>query len=70
MRPRSKVDARKSMPIIEAACFEAINTAQIPDFIAFKVWDLGFKHKTSNDYHSILRRVFNWAYPVRGSFRS
>ncbi len=60
-KPRSKVDARKQMPRIEANCFEEITPAQVADFIAFKVRDQGLAPKTANHYRSILRRVFNWA---------
>lgn len=63
---KSKIDGRKNLPIIEAACFEAISTAQIADFIGFKVRDQGLKPKTANHYRSILRRVFNWADQERG----
>eukprot|EP00752_Nemacystus_decipiens_P015900 g14208.t1 len=65
-KSRSKIDGRKNLPIIEASCFEAITTAQIADFIGFKVRDQGLKPKTANHYRSILRRVFNWADQERG----
>lgn len=63
---RSKLDGRKRLPVIEANCFEEITTAQVADFIAFKVRDQGLKPKTANHYRSILRRVFNWAMEQRG----
>ena len=65
-KSRSKIDGRKSLPLIEANCFEAITTAQVADFIAFKVQDQEIKPKTANHYRSILRRVFNWADQERG----
>lgn len=57
----SQKDRRRKLPTIEAGCFEAITTAQIAEFIAFKVQDQGIKPKTANHYRSIIRRVFNWA---------
>lgn len=65
-KSRSKIDGRKNLPLIEADCFEAISTAQVADFIAFKVRDQGLKPKTANHYRSILRRVFNWVDQERG----
>ena len=58
---RSQQDRRKKLPHIEANSFENITTAQIAEFIAFKVQDQGIKPKTANHYRSIIRRVFNWA---------
>ena len=54
-------DGRRKLPVIDAACFEQITTAQVAEFIAFKVRDQGIAPKTANHYRSILRRVFNWA---------
>lgn len=65
-KPRSQVDRRKTLPTIEANCFEEITTAQVAEFIAFKVRDQGLKPKTANHYRSILRRVFNWSTEQRG----
>jgi len=58
---RSSEDRRRTLPVIEAPCFEAITAAQIGQFIDFKVRDQGLKPKTANHYRSIIRRVFNWA---------
>jgi len=60
-KPASLRDGRRRLPVIEAACLEAVTTAQVADFIDFKVRDQGLAPKTANHYRSILRRVFNWA---------
>lgn len=57
----SQVDARRHLPVIEAAALEEITPAQIGQFIDFKVRDQGLAPKTANHYRSILRRLFNWA---------
>lgn len=45
----SKLDRRKTLPIIEAQAFELITAAQISDFIDFKVRDQGLKPKTGKN---------------------
>ncbi|MEM1210768.1 MAG: site-specific integrase [Planctomycetota bacterium] len=62
----SKLDRRKTLPVIEAHAFELITAAQISDFIDFKVRDQGLKPKTANHYRSIISRVFNWARESHG----
>lgn len=51
----------RRLPVIHAACFETITTAQISDFIADRVRRKGLAPKTANRYREILNRVFNWS---------
>ena len=62
----SRIDSRRKLPVIEANSLEEITTAQIAQFIDFKVRDQGLKPKTVNHYRSILRRLFNWAVEQHG----
>jgi integrase len=64
--PKPGQDRRRKAPMIEAAFFEAITTAQISDFITGQVQSRGLAPKTANRYREILVRVFNWAMETRG----
>jgi integrase len=57
---------RRTIPPIEAPCFEAITPQQIATFIETKIRRQGIRPKTANHYRSIIRRVFNWAMKQNG----
>ena len=54
-------DRRCRPHVIEAACFEAIATRDIAEFIGGQVRSRGLAPKTANRYREILTRLFNWA---------
>lgn len=61
-RPDREPAARTgSLPVIHAACFESITTAEIADFIAARVRRKGLAPKTANRYREIMNRLFNWS---------
>ena len=59
--PKPGQDRRRKAPVIEAACLEQVNTAQIAAFISGRVASRGLKPKTANRYREILCRLFSWS---------
>ena len=64
--PKLGQDRRRRAPVIEAASFEQVTTAQVSAFIAGQVASRGLAPKTANRYREILTRLFNWATKERG----
>lgn len=66
-KPSPKATRRPTLPgkrgpkPIEAACFEAVTTAAISDFIGGMVRARGLAPKTANRYREIVTRLYNWA---------
>jgi integrase len=61
LQPGAKQDLRRRAQVIEAACFEQIDTAHVSAFITGQVQRRGLAPKTANRYREILCRLFNWA---------
>lgn len=59
--PGAVQDLRRRAAVIEAGCFEQIETAQVSAFISGQVQRRGLAPKTANRYREILCRLFNWA---------
>ena len=58
---RKKRSSRNIPGYLEAACFEAVTTANVSTFIATQVRCKGLKPKTANRYREVLTRLYNWA---------
>jgi site-specific recombinase XerD len=54
-------DLRRRAQVIEANCFEQIETAHVSAFITSQVQRRGLAPKTANRNREILCRLFNWA---------
>ena len=66
-RPRKPGQDRRCNPVtLEAACFEAITTADVATFIGAHTRSRGLAPKTGNRYREIIVRLFNWAMEQRG----
>jgi integrase len=66
-RPRKPGQDRRCNPVtLEAACFEAITTADVSTFIGAHTRSRGLAPKTANRYREIIVRLFNWAMEQRG----
>ena len=52
---------RRTPGVIDAACFEAITTQQVSEFLERMVRDRAWAPKTANRYREVLCRLFNWA---------
>jgi len=63
---RKKGSSRNAPGYLEAACFEAVTTADVSTFIAAQVRCKGLKPKTANRYREVLTRLFNWAMKQNG----
>lgn len=59
--PKPGLDRRRRIAIIDAPCFEQINTTQIATFISRQLQSRDLAPKTANRYREILVRLFNWA---------
>jgi integrase len=65
--PSEKAKRRPTLPgkrgpkPIEAACFEAVTTAALSDFVNGMVRARGLAPKTANRYREIVTRLYNWA---------
>lgn len=59
--PGAVQDLRRRAQVIEAQCFEQIETAHVSAFITGQVQRRGLAPKTANRYREILCRLFNWA---------
>lgn len=64
--PKEGQDKRRRAAVIEAPCFEQINTAQVAAFITGQVQSRGLAPKTANRYREILHRLFAWAMDEAG----
>ena len=63
---KKKYSAKNAPPLLEAACFEAVTTAQIVKFLSEQVRCKGLKPKTANRYREVLTRLYNWAMSQNG----
>jgi len=61
LQPGAVQDLRRRAQVIEAGCFEQIETAHVSAFITGQVQRRGLAPKTANRYREILCRLFNWA---------
>ena len=52
---------KRAVRIIEKACFEAITTQDIAEFITGMVDTKGLQPTTANRYREVLHTLFNWA---------
>ncbi|HZZ42747.1 MAG TPA: tyrosine-type recombinase/integrase [Tepidisphaeraceae bacterium] len=64
--PKPGQDRRCKAPIIEAAHFEAITTAQIATFISGRMANRGLAPKTGNRLRDTLSALFTWAMKQHG----
>ena len=53
-------------PYVTGACFEALTSAQLSDFVTSQVLRKNLAPKTANRYREILCAMFNWAVKERG----
>jgi site-specific recombinase XerD len=58
-------DRRRKAPVIEAATFEQITTAQIATFISGRMAACGLAPKTGNRLRDTLSSLFTWAIKQR-----
>jgi integrase len=63
---KKKGSSRNAPGYLEAACFEAVTTADVSTFIAAQVRCKGLKPKTANRYREVLTRLFNWSMKQNG----
>ncbi len=63
---RKKRSSRNTPGYLEAACFEAVTTADVSTFIALQVKCKNLKPKTANRYREVLTRLYNWAMKQNG----
>jgi integrase len=63
---RKKGSSKKVPAYLEAACFEAVTTADVSTHIAAQVRCKGLKPKTANRYREVLTRLYNWAMGQNG----
>ncbi|HEY8750152.1 MAG TPA: tyrosine-type recombinase/integrase [Tepidisphaeraceae bacterium] len=64
--PKPGQDRRCKAPVVEAAHFEAITTAQIAAFISGRMISRGLAPKTGNRLRDTLSALFTWAMKQRG----
>jgi integrase len=63
---RKKRSSRNAPAYLEAACFEAVTTADVSTHIAAQVRCKGLKPKTANRYREVLTRLYNWSMKQNG----
>jgi hypothetical protein len=64
--PKPGQDHRRRAPVIEAACFEEISTAQIATFISAQMASRGLAPKTANRFRDTSSALFTWAMTQHG----